>query len=336
MKNLTIIVPCFNSEDYLSRCIDSLLIGEEALEILIVNDGSTDRTAELAEAYKKRFPKTIHVIHQPNRGHGGAINTGLRAATGRYLKVVDSDDWVDQTSLLKLIETLQQLSEGEEPDLLVNNYVYEKQGVRRKKTVQYTTFLPQDQSFNWRDVKFPIGKYLLMHSLIYKTSLLKEHLPPLPEHTFYVDNLFAFWPLPFTEKIYYLNIDLYRYFIGRSDQSVNEEIMIKRIDQQLSVNYEMINYYTIIAKERCSAAKYMRQFLEIITSVSSVLLLKQPTAENLVKKRQLWRYIRENDNRLYQKLRLSLLGQAVHLPGQFGRRTTIGVYKVCKKVYGFN
>ncbi|WP_439444176.1 glycosyltransferase family 2 protein [Listeria aquatica] len=337
MKKLTIVVPSFNSEDYLARCLNSLVEERsEHLEILIVNDGSTDRTGELAENYQREFPETVRVIHQANGGHGAAVNTGIREASGMYLKVVDSDDWVDKNALQILLQTLVKMEKDESPDMIISNYVYEKQGVRHKKTVQYRSFLPQNQLFSWPEIRFPVGKYLLMHSLIFKTAILKENVPELPHHTFYVDNLFAFYPLPFVKKMLYLDIDFYRYFIGRSDQSVNEAVMISRIDQQLFVNCKMVDYYSKQENLDRLCARYMRQFLEIVTSVSSVLLMKQQNSEQLLKKRQLWNYIYETDTSLYYRLRFSLLGQFVHLPGFVGRKTTLGMYRVCQKVYGFN
>ncbi|RDW99098.1 glycosyltransferase family 2 protein [Listeria kieliensis] len=337
MKKLTIVVPSFNSEDYLERCLNSLVREtSEHLEILIVNDGSTDSTGELAESYERAFPGIVRAIHQENGGHGAAVNTGIKEATGMYLKVVDSDDWVDPNALKTLLQVILQVEKSVAPDMIINNYVYEKQGARHKKTVQYRSFLPQNKVFDWREVRFPVGKYLLMHSLVFKTAILREKVPQLPHHTFYVDNLFAFYPLPFVKKMLYLDIDFYRYFIGRSDQSVNESVMIGRIDQQLFVNTQMVNYYSKQENLERSCARYMRQFLEIVTSVSSVLLMKQQSHDQLLKKRQLWEYIYKTDSSLYYRLRFSLLGQFVHLPGLVGRKTTLGMYRVCQKVYGFN
>ena len=125
MKILTFAVPCYNSEAYMEKCIDSLLVGGEDVEILIVNDGSKDRTAEIADAYAKKYPTIVRAIHQENKGHGGAVNAGLANATGLYFKVVDSDDWVDEESLHKILALLRRFQdEGEEIDMLVSNYVY--------------------------------------------------------------------------------------------------------------------------------------------------------------------------------------------------------------------
>ena len=233
MKLLSVAIPCYNSEAYMSKCINSLLIGGEEVEIIIVDDGSSDRTAEIADDYAEKYPTIVKAIHQENGGHGQAVNTGIKNATGLYFKVVDSDDWVNQDAYYEVLKTLYELTRGAETvDLLISNFVYEKQGATRKKIMQYRHCFPTNQIFGWDEVRhMKKGQYLLMHSMIYRTKLLHDCGMELPKHTFYVDNLFAFEPLPYVKNLYYLDVNFYRYFIGRDDQSVNEKVMIKRIDQ---------------------------------------------------------------------------------------------------------
>ncbi|MBQ0001339.1 MAG: glycosyltransferase, partial [Clostridiales bacterium] len=243
MKLLSIAIPSYNSEAYMEKCIKSLLPGGEDVEILIVNDGSKDRTGEIADEYARKYPTIVRATHQENGGHGEAVNAGLRNATGLYYKVVDSDDCVAREPYKKILETLRKFVEsGDLADLLISNYVYDKQGATKKKVIQYRHYLPKEEMFGWDQVKpMPKGTYFLMHSLIYRTELLRECGLELPKHTFYVDNLFAFEPLPYVQKMYYLDVNFYKYFIGRDDQSVNEAVMIRRIDQQLRVNKLMVD-----------------------------------------------------------------------------------------------
>ena len=188
MKILSIAIPCYNSEAYMEKCIDSLLVGGEDVEILVVNDGSSDRTAEIADAYAKKYPTIVKAIHQENGGHGEAVNAGIRNASGLYFKVVDSDDWVNAEAYEQILKTLEELIRGPKTvDLLISNFVYEKQGVARKKVMQYRHCLPVNEIFEWDKVRMPKGKYLLMHSMIYRTELLHECGLELPKHTFYVD-----------------------------------------------------------------------------------------------------------------------------------------------------
>ena len=131
MKLLSFAIPCYNSESYMEKCIESILIGGEEVEILIVNDGSKDRTAEIADAYAAKYPTICRAIHQENGGHGEAVNAGIRNATGRYFKVVDSDDWVDPEAYMAILNKLREYDSDENClDVLLANYVYEKEGIR--------------------------------------------------------------------------------------------------------------------------------------------------------------------------------------------------------------
>ena len=320
MKLLSIAVPCYNSQDYMRNCVDSLLKGGELVEILIVNDGSKDDTAKIADEYAEKYPTIVRAIHQENGGHGEAVNTGIRNATGFYFKVVDSDDWVNEEAFEAILKKLQELIAGPQTlDMMISNFVYEKQGVKRKKIMRYRKYLPQNRIFTWDEVSnMPVGKYILMHSVIYRTELLRECGLELPKHTFYVDNLFVYQPLMSVKTMYYMDENFYRYFIGREDQSVHEDVMIRRIDQQLLVNRLMVD--TIAGKKISNKhlRQYMLRYLDIITTVSSVMLIRSGTEENLNKKKDLWKYIKNADINIYSKLRLGILGRAVNLPGAGG------------------
>lgn len=338
MKLLTVTVPCYNSQDYMARCINSLLPGGEDVEIIIVDDGSTDRTGDIADEYARKYPSIVRVIHQENGGHGSGLNAGINCATGLYFKVVDSDDWVDEDSYRQIIQTLKNLCGGGcMLDMLISNFVYEKEGQKHKTVMHYRNILPENQIFDWSETKnFTTGKYILMHSVIYRTQLLRDCHLVLPKHTFYVDNLFVYVPLPYVKTMYYLNVNFYRYFIGREDQSVNESVMIRRIDQQIKVNKMMIDAYDLFRLPNKHLRKYMMSYLEIITVISTIMLIKSGTEENLQKKRELWTYLKKKDIRLFHKLRNRIMGQVVHLPGKGGRRIAIAIYHISQKVIGFN
>lgn len=323
----------------MEHCIQTLLSGGEEMEIIIVDDGSVkDRTPEIADEYASRYPTICKAVHQENGGHGEAVNTGLRNASGIFFKVVDSDDWVNEDALFKVLETLRRFVYGKETlDMLVSNFVYEKEGARRKKVMKYHTAFPKDRVFGWDDVKFFMtGQYLLMHSVIYRTELLRQCGLELPRHTFYVDNIFVFQPLPYVKNIYYLDVNFYRYYIGREDQSVNESVMIGRIDQQFRVTKLMLGYYDVTKISSRKLRSYMTQYLEIMMTVSSVLAIKSETKENLEKKAELWQYLKRLNLRLYLKLRLGFLGQGCNLPGKGGRKLLLLGYKITQKFYGFN
>lgn len=341
MKLLSITIPCYNSEKYMRKCVESLLPGGEDVEILLVDDGSTDTTGAIADAYEAEYPGIIKAIHQENGGHGAAVNTGLEHASGLYFKVVDSDDWVKESAYRTILQTLREMAGGKTAlDMLISNFVYEKEGAKKNKVMKYHHALPQARIFTWDEVKhFHKGQYILMHSVIFRTKLLKECGLKLPEHTFYVDNLFVFEPLPFVRTMYYLDVNFYRYYIGREGQSVNEDIMISRIDQQIKVNKIMLDYLVQnkaeIYKER-KMRTYMINYLEIITVISSVLLIRSGTEENLEKKKELWNDIRQKDAFLYIRLRYGIMGNSMNLPGKGGRKISVEAYKICRRFFKFN
>lgn len=339
MKLLSVAIPCYNSEEYMRRCIDSLLPGGDQVEILIVDDGSfKDRTGEIADEYEKNYPGICRAIHQENGGHGEAVNAGLRNAQGIYFKVVDSDDWVDEEAYMEVLRTLRRFVYGNQTlDMLVCNFVYEKQGAKRKKVMNYRTALPKDQVTTWDDVKmFMLGQYILMHSVVYRTELLRECGLNLPKHTFYVDNIFVFQPLPFVKTMYYLDVNFYRYFIGREDQSVNEQVMIGRIDQQIQVTKLMVDYYNQSKIQSWKLRYYMMRYLEIMMVISSILAIRSGTDENMKKKKELWQYVKKKNMLLFLRLRFGFLGQGMNLPGKSGRQVSIAGYKISQKFFGFN
>ena len=339
MKLLTVAIPCYNSQDYMEHCIETLLPGGEEVEILIVDDGSTDRTGEIAEAYAAKYPSVIRVIHQENGGHGAAVNTGIQNARGFYLKIVDSDDWVDGPSYQKILDLLRQAVKEHHPlDMLISNYVYEKAGAKRKKLMHYRKALPVNTYFSWEDVKgFNLGQYILMHSVIYRTQMLRDCGLELPRHTFYVDNIYVYQPLPFVKTMYYLDVNFYRYFIGRSDQSVNEKVMLGRLDQQIKVNKIMYDSYDLTEIQNLKLRDYMYQYLMIVTSITTVLLIRAKTKENLQLKKELWQYMKIQNPKMYHHMRHELLlGRLLHMPGKAGRDCIIFVYKIVQKIFGFN
>lgn len=338
MKLLSFAVPCYNSAAYMEHCVETLLHGGEDVEIIIVDDGSTkDNTAEIADRLAVEHPSIIKAVHQGNGGHGQAVNTGLKNATGIYFKVVDSDDWVDAEAYDKILHVLRQSVEmNKQLDLLISNYVYEKEGAHHKKVMSYSN-LPKNTYFTWDDCgHFKKGQYILMHSVIYRTKLLKDCGLELPKHTFYVDNLYVFYPLPYVKNMYYLDVDFYRYFIGRDDQSVNEKVMISRIDQQIKVNKLMLEAYDYKNIQNVHVKKYMFNYLEMITVISTVLLMKSGTKENQAKRHELWKYIKAQDYYLYKKLRYGFMCATTNLPGRGGRAVSISLYKISQKIVGFN
>ena len=320
----------------MAHAVESLLPGGDAVEILIVNDGSSDRTAEIADAFEAKYPGIVRAIHKENGGHGDAVMAGLQNATGLYFKVVDSDDWVDADAYPKILDTLR--AYADEPlDMLISNYVYDKVGTLHQHVVQYHHALPEQRLFSWEETRrFHKGQYILMHSVIYRTQLLRDCGLTLPKHTFYVDDLYVYVPLKEVQRILYLNENFYHYFIGREDQSVQEQVMIRRIDQFIKVNKLLFTEVDLDEVTDPHLKKYMLNFLEIITAISSVMLIKSGTPEHLQMKDELWSFVEREKPEVYRYLRRRLLGRMMNLHTRSGRAAVIFAYKVAQKVFGFN
>lgn len=340
MKLITFAVPCYNSESYMKKCINSLLKAGNKAEIIIVDDGSTDKTAEIADNYAVEYPKTIRVVHQENGGHGEAVNTGLKNAEGKYFKVVDSDDWLDEEALQTVIEKLEEFEEKNiNLDMFIANYVYEKVSEGTSRRMTYKSILPVDEFFSWEDIgKFSPPNYILMHSVIYKTEVLRTSKLQLPKHTFYVDNIFVYQPLPYVKTMYYMDIDLYRYYIGRADQSVNEQNMIKRIDQQILVTKTMIRLYDVseIIEHNEKLGKYMLHYLSMMMAICFIFLTIDEKEESLEKIKELKSFLREKMPTLYNRVIHRSIAFFSNIPTHYGRKAVVGVYHVLRKIYKFN
>lgn len=308
MKLISFVIPSYNSSAYLHRCVDSLLIEENDIEIIIVNDGSIDNTIQIADAYQSKYPNQIIVIDQENGGHGEGINAGLQIASGKYFKVVDSDDWLDRNALTTMLDVMRKNNQNDiEPDVYFTNFVYERAGDNAFYVRDYRENFPANKLFTWHDVKKPFkySKTLLMHAIIYRTSILKESKIELPKHTFYVDNLFAYQPLPYTKSLFYMPMPLYRYFIGRDDQSITMENIINRYQQQIRVMKIMLESYSydFIDSQPIKLKKYMKHCLNAIMAITQMFTTGSDSPERRNDLKKLWHDLKTNDIKMYRFLK---------------------------------
>ena len=337
MKLLTVAIPCYNSQDYMEKSIRSALTGGDRVEVIVVDDGSKDNTLKIAKKYQEKFPDIVKVVHQENGGHGEAVNTGIKNATGLYFKVLDSDDCLGKKALAEVLDLLEDMvSKDAGLDMLITNFMYDKQGVKHKKIMKYKKAMPVGRMFGWDELKFGTTQYLLMHSVIYRTKVLRECNMELPRHTFYVDNIYVFQPLPFVKNIYYLDVCLYKYFIGRDDQSVNENIMIKRLDQQYRVTRIMLDIYNNSEINHPNIDAAMVHYFDMMICVSSILSILEGSKERLDDKERLWKDLKETNPLLYKRVRTSILGRTMNLPGKLGRKLSVIGYGITQKFFGFN
>ena len=224
-------------------------------------------------------------------------------------------------------------------DLLIANYVYEHVEDNTRKVMSYKNVFPLDKVFTWEEMgRFLPSQYLLMHSVIYRTQLLRDCGLELPKHTFYVDNIFVYQPLPNVESIYYMDVDLYRYFIGRADQSVNEKVMMGRMDQQLRVTKLMIKARDLkeIKRTQPKLARYMTSYLSMMMTICSIFLNMDGSPEALGKKTELWEFLRTVDPALHHKLKYRALSAVGVIPGYRGRVLSVNLYRIAQRIYKFN
>ena len=341
-KIISFGIPCYNSAADMDHCITSILEGSnfaEDIEIIIVDDGSKDETPAKADEWAARYPSIIKVVHQENGGHGIALLAGLREAQGTYYKVVDSDDWLDAAALSTMLSLLRGFEERDmRVDLFISNYVYEKVYEGKHVTISYHGALPRKKVFTWDKIGyFRPDQNLLMHSVMYRTEVLRECGMVLPKHTFYVDNIFVYQPLPYVKSMYYMDLDLYRYFIGRADQSVNESVMVGRVDQQLRVTRHMIDCQDLDAlKDQKRLRAYMVHYLSVMMAVSDIFLLLDGSAEAHAKKAELWQYLKDHVTPgVYRAVRVNLGGLTdLHFPG--GDKVVVATYRQLRKIFKFN
>ena len=242
-------------------------------------------------------------------------------------------------ALKKVLDKLAVLVEHHTaPDLMICNYVYEHVEDGTSHTVRYTNVFPQNRLFSWMHVgHFRPDQNLLMHSVMYRTQVLRQCGMVLPKHTFYVDNIFVYQPLPYVKSMYYMDLDLYRYFIGRADQSVNESVMVKRVDQQLRVTRHMIDCQDLDALQHEKRLRaYMLHYLSMMMTVSDIFLLLDGTPEAYTKKKELWQYLKDHVSpKVYRSVVLSLGGVTnVSVPG--GDKVVLGCYRLARKLFKFN
>ncbi len=335
MKLLTVTVPCYNSQDYMEKCIDSLLTGGERVEIIIIDDGSTDRTGEIADRYAESYPSMVRVVHQENGGHGEGINQGLARATGTYFKTVDSDDWL--LDFPRFLDTLEAVDRQGGVDLFITNYYYEHADGKGNRSINFSNALPQGRVFTWDETRpFRLDQILMIHACTFRTALLRQTGLQMPKHTFYEDNYMVYGNLRSAQKMYYMNLDLYRYFIGRGGQSVQADVMTRHYAHQLKVTELCFTCYHLDDLPEKRQRAYCRHELLVMLAISVLYARLSGTDQAEQDLAEMWRACRAYDEAWTKRFRRNVVLRLASIPGKGGAAFVRALYKVAHRVVRFN
>ena len=336
MKLLTVTIPCYNSQDYMEKCIDSILPGGDRVEIIIIDDGSKDNTGAIADEYAARYPDIIRVVHQPNGGHGEGINQGLRHATGKYFKTVDSDDWLSE-DFPRFLDLLEDCDRKGGVDLFVTNYHYDHADGKGDRSINFSNALPEGRIFLWHETRpFFVDQILMIHSCTFRTEMLRQNGLEMPKHTFYEDNYMVYGNLKGVTRMYYMNADLYRYFIGREGQSVQEDVMKRRYTHQFTATelcFKAVHLDEVRDKRKLS---YMKHELFIMFGISILYARLNRTQEADANLEAMWDRCRAFDAKWTDYFRYRTLLRFVCVPGKGGSAFVEFIYRFAHLVVRFN
>ncbi len=270
-KILSISVASYNLgemiEENLKSFCDSGVIDD--IEVLVINDSSTDDTAERAEKFAKKYPKSIKVITQKNAGPGATVNNGIKHATGKYFRMVDGDDWVNPKDFAILVERLKKLN----VDAVFTNYTPFHQRKQKYLPTVKTDNMPVDEIFDFKDYEYHWNPPLRMHHSIFRTDIMKKHVKL--DNGFYTDTEYMFYPTPYLKKVIYLDLDIYQYRVGMPGQSTSPEKLRKNRVNHRFILDKMLAFYEEVSDQLEPKVDYYlaRQVAGLIINHLDILLL---------------------------------------------------------------
>ncbi len=306
MKILSIVIPTYNVEKYLRRCLNSLVYDEsilEEVELLIVNDGSKDKSLEIAQEYEKKYPDSIKVIDKENGGHGSTINAGLKIAEGKYFRVIDSDDWVNIDEFSNYVKELKKCN----ADIVLTDYNKELLYSGEIQTFSYNG-LEYNKEYDLEKFDYDLLKdsYFYMATSTIKTEKLRKAKLQLDEKTFYVDMEFILLPFLEIDSFIYLDFNIYRYFIGRADQSVNIQSLVKNRSHHEKVLKRILKFYETIPQDE-PRRKYIKKIVLQLLNTHYIIYCKAKlnNKNDIQEIRAFDKYLSDNYSDLYVELRNS-------------------------------
>lgn len=276
-KILSIIIPTYNAEEFLDKGLTSFIIEDkellETLEVIVVNDGTPDKSVEVAQKYVDQYPNVFRIFHKENGGHGSAINAGVEQATGKYFKIVDADDWVDTACLVRTLRILQ----TEDFDAAVQSFraynimtkEYEHWPI--KGECSDSTYTLKELMNRWND----LDQVMTFHGLIYHTQFYRDQKYKLIEKVYYEDQEYSTIPLCWAKKIRLINDELYVYRVGDVNQSISEQNLFKRLDHFQAVIYRMIEFDAYVDNTPDGGYEYwMKKTTRFINDLFQLTLIR--------------------------------------------------------------
>ena len=238
-KILTVVIPSYNTEIYIEECMphffDDRILND--VEILIINDGSKDNTAVLAEKYVEKYPNTVRVITKENGGHGSVINRGIVEAKGKYFKIVDGDDWVIGENFVKLVQNLKQV----DVDMILNPYV-QYHIIRKTESIEENAIKDYGVVKQFDEVARELNP-LELHRITFRTSILRDNHIKMQEKCYYEDSEYDLYPTPYINTVIFYEEPVYVYRVGSPTQSVNISNAVKNLDMHYIILKNMIGFY---------------------------------------------------------------------------------------------
>lgn len=243
-KILSVVIPVFNVEDFIRKCLDSLLVPDDVLpllDIVIVNDGTEDRSAEIAKTYESRYPDVFRVFDKENGGHGSACNLGIAEAKGKYMSILDSDDWYDTSQLALLVSYLREC----DTDLVFLNWTRYYAAKQKEVTVRIQKLKPDvvysSDSFDWMNSGngFHLGYQVCT---VYRTEMMQRYLPVFCEGVMYDDIILQVLPVMASRTFIYKDLNVYHYYIGRPGQSMDPQVKAKRSGDVTTVLKQVLDF----------------------------------------------------------------------------------------------
>lgn len=309
-KLLTIVIPTYNMQDYLSRCLDSLIVEPglmEQLEVLVVNDGSKDNSSAIAHQYQENYPNTFRVIDKENGNYGSCVNRGLAEAQGRYVKILDADDWFDNSEFNLYLNKLQDV----DVDMILTpyNFVYQNSNTIKKETRD----IPCEVAFDFNTFPFEKLSYYPMHMVTYRVDLLKDAKYCQTEGISYTDTEWAFKPQYSIEQFMYLPFVVYQYLIGREGQTMESDAVVRNAWHLEAILKSMISNRNehVAVKDYILADSLNLQEIKSATCrlYKLVLLKRKPNAEELLRLRSFDEYLKQNCPLAYEYVASSVVSK---------------------------